>query len=82
MKKCPKFFVRSPTGPCNNTLLPGEEKKARGYNREVKKQARSLDVKNSPLVEFFVSILFKNIEKGSRFTSATRPRFLLRGSLI
>ena len=46
------------TAPYNNTLLPGEEK-TRGYNREVKKQARSLDVKNSPLEEFFVSILSK-----------------------
>ena len=46
------------TAPYNNTLLPGEEK-TRGYNREVKKQARSLDVKNSSLGEFFVSILSK-----------------------
>jgi hypothetical protein len=38
--------------------LRGREE-TRGQNKEVKKQARSLDVKNSSLIEFFVSILSK-----------------------
>ena len=49
-------YIRTPSFP------RGEERKRGWTNREVKKQARSLDVKNSPLEEFFVSILFKNIE--------------------
>ena len=49
-------------------ILPSRRgRKTRGQNREVKKQAKGLDVKNSSLIEFFVSILFKNIEKGSAF---------------